>query len=174
LVAGVDGKPDLRKAIAEATKPLAYNIASGQYVIRNKATGKVMDVDVSWFQGQKDGQKLIQWSFHGGKNQKFDVVYVSDDSKGRRLYRLYPRHSGKVIEVEGASRANGGPARQWRRTGRSHQLFRIERIGDYYRIIAAHSGKALEVPNGSYSNGAQIAQRSYYQNPAQLWRFIQQ
>ncbi|MEL7354536.1 MAG: RICIN domain-containing protein [Cyanobacteria bacterium J06560_5] len=175
-------QPDLKKAVQEAIKPVSApsssavsRILEGDYVIQNQATGKVMDVDVSWFGGPDDGRKLIQWDFHGGWNQQFRVIYATDDSSGRPLYSLYPLHSAGIIEIGAASRTDGGLARQWRPTSRLHQFFRIERIGDSYRIIAAHSGKALEVPFGSFNhNGGQIAQRSWLNNDAQLWRLIEQ
>ena len=49
--------------------------------------GKVLDIDVSWFAGGNDGQRLIQWDFHGGRNQVFLVEAVDAHAGPREPLR---------------------------------------------------------------------------------------
>lgn len=60
-----------------------------------KSTKKAMDVSgVS----TANGAPLIQWTYLGGENQLFRPDHVSGG-----YYRLVAQHSGKVLDVEGAS-----------------------------------------------------------------------
>src|SRR5690606_19139020 len=61
-------------------------------------------------------------------------------------YQLISRHSGKAIDIEGASTADAARVIQWAPTGGQNQQFRFVPSGDgYYRIMARHSGKVLDV-----------------------------
>jgi hypothetical protein len=57
----------------------------------------------------------------GADNQKFSLVSV-----GGGYYNLVAKHSGKCIDVEGASTADGASLVQWPCNGGDNQKFSIE------------------------------------------------
>ncbi|MFD7487137.1 non-reducing end alpha-L-arabinofuranosidase family hydrolase [Streptomyces mirabilis] len=76
-------------------------------------------------------------------------------------YVLVNRGSGKVLDVVGASTADGAGLTQWTRTDSANQQFRfVDSGGGYYRLRAQHSGKVLDVLNYSTADHADIAQWS--------------
>ncbi|MGW8881146.1 non-reducing end alpha-L-arabinofuranosidase family hydrolase [Streptomyces mirabilis] len=76
-------------------------------------------------------------------------------------YVLVNRGSGKVLDVTGASTADGAGLTQWPRTDSANQQFRfVDSGGGYYRLRAQHSGKVLDVLNYSTADHADIAQWS--------------
>ncbi|HEU5129795.1 MAG TPA: RICIN domain-containing protein [Glycomyces sp.] len=74
-------------------------------------------------------------------------------------YQIVSRHSGKVLDVDERSTADGAGIVQWADTGQTNQQFRfLDSGGGYYRIQARHSGKVLDVFERSTENGADIVQ----------------
>ncbi|GAB2987072.1 non-reducing end alpha-L-arabinofuranosidase family hydrolase [Saccharothrix stipae] len=74
-------------------------------------------------------------------------------------YVLVNRNSGKALDVNGVSTANGGNLVQWSRTNANNQQFQfVDSGGGYYRLRARHSGKVLDVFNWSSADGASIVQ----------------
>ncbi|WP_078591700.1 RICIN domain-containing protein [Streptomyces megasporus] len=74
-------------------------------------------------------------------------------------YQLVSRHSGKALEIDGGSTANGAAVVQ--RTPRDvpHQQFRfVDAGGGHYTLLARHSGKALDVEARSTADGANVVQ----------------
>ncbi|MBC6981415.1 RICIN domain-containing protein [Caulobacter sp. 17J80-11] len=162
-------QPNLAGAIPIATAPSGSFSGPGNYVIRSRASGKVLDVDVSWFHGQDDGQRLIQWGFHGGANQVFSITANPDGS-----FSFRPTHTwSKCLDVAFASAADGAAVQQFAcNPAAANQHFRIETIGGAHRIVAVHSGKALDVPGFSRDDGARIQQFTPNMGANQLFDFI--
>ena len=76
---------------------------------------------------------------------------------------MISRHSGKSLDVEGISVANGARLIQWEYWGGGNQRFRLDPVGDgYYRIMIEHSGKCLDVEGISLENGVQVIQWEYW------------
>jgi hypothetical protein len=74
-------------------------------------------------------------------------------------YQLVARHSGRAIDIEGASTADAAMAIQWTPHNGQNQQFRFVPSGDgYYRIMARHSGKVLDVFEWNPNDGAEIRQ----------------
>ncbi len=72
---------------------------------------------------------------------------------------LMARHSGKVLDVAGASTTNGTPIIQFPANGQANQRFRIEPVGNgFVRLVAEHSGLVLDVAGASMDNGAPVIQ----------------
>jgi hypothetical protein len=81
------------------------------------------------------------------------------------------KHSGKVLDVEGVSTANGAKIQQWDYLGGDNQKWRLESVGGgYYRIVAQHSGKVLDVAGISTANGARIQQWDWLGGDNQKWK----
>jgi lysophospholipase L1-like esterase len=74
-------------------------------------------------------------------------------------YVLVNRGSGKVLDVSGASTADGAGLSQWIRHDNANQRFQfVDSGGGYYRLKAQHSGKVLDVLNYSAADHADIVQ----------------
>jgi serine protease len=160
-------QPDLRAAIPRATATGGFT-GPGIYVIRSKWSSKVLDIDISFFRGQDNGQPLVQQDFHGGLNQQFEIV-----SAGPGPFWIFPRHTRrKVLDVTAVSTADGAGLQQWSLVNGANQRFLIEPFNGYYRIMATHDGKVLDVTAFSRENGARIQQWTWRGGDNQLFEFI--
>ncbi len=67
--------------------------------------------------------------------------------------------SGKCLEIENSSTANGANAQQWLCVGQRGAVWRFVDLGNWtYGIVNVNSGKCLEVENGWKDNGAPVQQ----------------
>ncbi|MFF9691328.1 RICIN domain-containing protein [Streptomyces sp. NPDC014623] len=74
-------------------------------------------------------------------------------------YQLVSRHSGKAMEIDGGSTANGAALVQ--RTPRpvTHQQFQfVDAGGGHYQLRARHSDKVLDIEAKSTADGANVQQ----------------
>lgn len=91
----------------------------------------------------------------------------------RGVYTLTSQLSGKLLEISGASNADGANVVQWPDLGGPNQRWIIrEPINGYYSLINVQSGKALEVYELSTVNGANVVQYDYWQGDSQLWQIL--
>jgi hypothetical protein len=87
-------------------------------------------------------------------------------------YKLTVRHSGRVLDVNGAGTANGAAIQQWDYVGGDNQKWKLTSTGSgYYRITAKHSGKAVDVSGVSTTNGAELQQWDFGGGNNQQWCF---
>ncbi|GAB2868366.1 non-reducing end alpha-L-arabinofuranosidase family hydrolase [Lentzea nigeriaca] len=74
-------------------------------------------------------------------------------------YVLVNRNSGKALDVNGASTADGAKLVQWSRSNANNQQFQFVDAGSgYYKLRARHSGKLADVLGASTADGAAIVQ----------------
>lgn len=86
-------------------------------------------------------------------------------------YVLTSRHSGLVLDIDGASTAENAGLVQWNRTDATNQQFRfIDAGGGYYRIQSRHSGKVLGLQSQSTADGANVVQETDANATDQQWR----
>ncbi len=98
-----------------------------------------------------------------------NIQYAGANISG--TFTMTARHSGQLVDVSGASLANGGDVIQWPATGGNNQKWKIETTGGiYYSIINVNSGKALDVYGASTANGADIIQYDYKAGTNQQWK----
>ncbi|WP_295124847.1 RICIN domain-containing protein [uncultured Chitinophaga sp.] len=88
-------------------------------------------------------------------------------------YRITCRNSGKSLDVNGQSTANGGTIVQWDYWGGNNQQWKITSLGNgYFSIINRNSNKALDVNGSSTTAGTGIVQWDYSGGNNQQWRII--
>ena len=88
-------------------------------------------------------------------------------------YSILSKLSGKALDVEANSTANGGNIHQWTYYGNNNQKWIIDRINnDEFKITSVYSGKVLDVEGNSAENGANIHQWDYEGNSNQKWNII--
>jgi regulation of enolase protein 1 (concanavalin A-like superfamily) len=93
-----------------------------------------------------------------------NVTYENVSISGNSLqtipdgtYRIIARHSGKALDVTGASTADGANVEQWTYSGGTNQQWTLTNLGSgQYKIIGVGSGKSLDVANNSTADGANI------------------
>lgn len=74
-------------------------------------------------------------------------------------YRIVARHSNQVVDVVGASAADGAQIDQWPGSGGSNQHWMVTDNGSgYYTLRAIHSGKNLDINGFSSEDGAKLQQ----------------
>ncbi|GAA5045875.1 hypothetical protein HNP84_002539 [Thermocatellispora tengchongensis] len=89
-------------------------------------------------------------------------------------YRLVvARHSGKCLDIAGASTDNAARAIQFTCSGSSNQRWALIPTKDgFYHIVARHSGQCLEVARRSTDNGARVQQWPCSSAPHHQWRRV--
>ncbi|OXU15279.1 RICIN domain-containing protein [Sedimentisphaera salicampi] len=89
-------------------------------------------------------------------------------------YRITPQHSGKCIEVNGSSSADGANVEQNSFSGGENQQWKLEDAEEgFFRITPRHAqDKCLSVKNQSAGNGASLQQLSYTGHTSQKWRLV--
>lgn len=91
-----------------------------------------------------------------------------------QTYSLRARHSGKALDVNGASTEDGADVHQWTNYNTSNQHWILTDVGSgYYRVSPSHStGKALDVNGGSSADGANVQIWAYGGGYNQQWQFV--
>jgi uncharacterized protein (DUF1800 family) len=134
----------------------------GTYELIARHSTKCLDVDGA---STDDGAPLIQWSCHGGLNQRWRL-----ESTGDGYVRLIAMHSGKALDVDGASTSNGAPLIQWTPHNGINQHWQLQAVGGgYYTIAARHSGKVMDVGHALTTDGAPLLQWPANGNLNQQW-----
>lgn len=112
------------------------------------------------------GAAGYQTSDHHNAERVVNITWGDDvqpEIDGR--YVIVAKHSGKVLDVNGASLSGGANIQQWTYFGNTNQQWDVEPVpsttgGDYsyFTIRAAHSGQNLDLLNSSYNDGANVIQ----------------
>lgn len=159
--------------VAFATEAQAQFNGPGQYTITARISGRVLDVDSSWWSGHRPGQQLLQWDSHGGANQRFLFREVP---VGSGIYEIRAgQHPNLCLDVPGYGTADGTILAQWTCSiGNQHanQRFRVIPAGPagpdgriYYQILATHTASGFHVGNiagtDSLNNGARLVLKRY-------------
>jgi hypothetical protein len=99
------------------------SVGSGYYQIATKnAAGQVWDV-AGGTTATADGVKVALWGYNGGTNEQWQPVVVSGP-----FYRLVARHSGKCLDVNGASTADSVQLQQWTCNSSPAQSFSLAKV----------------------------------------------
>lgn len=94
-----------------------------------------------------------------GMEAEDSAIEVAEQPFRAGMYSISAKHSGKCLDVTGASGADGAKLIQWSCNGQNNQRFQAVDVGGgEYALIALHSGKCLDVTGASAANGAQLIQ----------------
>lgn len=150
--------------IPPSNPPEGQLIEGGIYIITNKNSGKVFDVEGN---SLDNGARIQQWDSFQSDNQKWVI-----ESSGTELYKITAVSSDKVMDVVDASDINNTEIQQWDYFGSNNQKWHIEYLENgYFNIISINSGKALDVLNQQTTNGARIVQLERNNSDSQKWSF---
>jgi endoglucanase len=88
-------------------------------------------------------------------------------------YRVTARHSGKVMDVIGASTSDSAEVKQWTYNGGMNQKWAFQDVGGgFFRLVNLNSGKCLDVSGASTADGANIIQFSCGSGTNQQWQMV--
>ena len=86
-----------------------------------------------------------------------------------RLLTVIAQHSGKCLDVSGASTDDRADIIQWQCHGGENQQWRVEAVTGGYQLVARHSGKCLDVRGESTNDGGSIIQWQCNSGANQTW-----
>ncbi|CAM5625801.1 RICIN domain-containing protein [Streptomyces tanashiensis] len=104
------------------------------------------------------------------------LLFVQDDSQaatvdGNAYYKLVSVRSGKVLDVNAFSTADGTRIQQWTDQNTANQQWRLRPAGDgYYELVNRNSGKVLGIAGGSTAQAAAAEQQTDSSSTSQEWR----
>ncbi|UQX04184.1 RICIN domain-containing protein [Streptomyces sp. RerS4] len=104
------------------------------------------------------------------------LLFVQEDSQaatvdGDAYYRLISVRSGKALDVNAFSTADGTRIQQWTDQNTANQQWRLKPTGDgYYELVNRNSGKVLGIAGDSTAQGAAAEQQSDSASTSQEWR----
>jgi len=104
------------------------------------------------------------------------LLYAQEDSQaatvdGTAYYRLASVRSGKVLDVNGYSTADGTRIQQWTDQNSANQQWRLKPAGDgYYELVNRNSGKVLGIAGDSTAQGAAAEQQTDSSATSQEWK----
>ncbi len=125
--------------------------------------GSGTNISLSTTNASGRDQLRYSWGLDGGGPTTPPATY----------YRLTARHSGKVMDVVGASTANNAEVKQYSWNGGANQKWRFEDVGGgYYRLVSQNSGKCLDVASASTADGANIIQYTCSSGTNQQWQWV--
>ncbi len=129
--------------------------------------------------GKTAGVNVIQWSYHGGDNQKWYIDKVtkefpepSKDYTG--TYNIRSQKSQLLMDVYNEGKDKGTNVIQWEANNGLNQRWNFEKLENgYYKITSVMSGMSLDVYNGGSDLGNRVIQWPYHGGTNQQWRIIE-
>ncbi|WP_405705766.1 RICIN domain-containing protein [Streptomyces sp. NBC_00069] len=104
------------------------------------------------------------------------LLFVQEDSQaatvdGNAYYRLVSVRSGKVLDVNAFSTADGTRIQQWTDQNTANQQWKLRPTGDgYYELVNRNSGKVLGMAGDSTAQAAAAEQQTDSSSTSQEWR----
>ncbi|MBT2539808.1 RICIN domain-containing protein [Streptomyces sp. ISL-44] len=104
------------------------------------------------------------------------LLFIQEDSQaatvdGNAYYRLVSVRSGKALDVNAFSTADGTRIQQWTDQNTANQQWKLRPTGDgYYELVNRNSGKVLGIAGDSTAQGAAAEQQTDSSSVSQEWR----
>ncbi len=104
------------------------------------------------------------------------LLFVQDDSQAATVdadayYRLISVRSGKALDVNAFSTADGTRIQQWTDQNTANQQWKLRPAGDgHYELVNRNSGKVLGIAGGSSAQAAAAEQQTDSSSTSQEWR----
>jgi len=110
-------------------------------------------------------------AFAGAGNEKAHMRFVISPSNNS--FKIINQHSGKLLEVAGASLGDGAKVQQHTANDGNNQLWKLLHHPDgYYTIVNNHSQKVLDVPDASSADNVKIQKFEQNGGSNQQWRLM--
>ncbi|MBC8134901.1 MAG: RICIN domain-containing protein [Fibrella sp.] len=136
------------------------NNIAGMHFIVSKQNG--IAIDTAGLFG--NNQRVVQWGFNGGQNQKWNFTQNADTS-----WNITSQSSWMALDCPGGSAANDLQMVQWSLNRDSNQRWWVDQQPDgSYRIWNQASGLSLD-NSSSPVNGYKLTQWPWNSGPQQRW-----
>ncbi|UYZ63734.1 RICIN domain-containing protein [Hymenobacter weizhouensis] len=163
------------KLLVDAWKSGDGNGGQGKITLE---AGKLYPIKLEYLEYGGNANVRLMWSLPNldvkvivPTTQLYPELPAAPAGPANGTYRLVARHSGKVLDVNGASQAEGAGIIQWSAHGGTNQHWQLTAVGNgFYKLVAVHSGKALDVDHSGTTNGTKIHQWTDNGSPAQRWK----
>jgi len=162
-IAGLTLWPETATAGAAATatqlKPVSADSSHGQGIFYLKAKHSRRCITVHGA-STGNGATIDQYSCVGQANQRWRVLVIAVVSN-KLSYTAYliAENSGKCMDVQGGSTANGAKVIQWSCNSRKNQIFNVQLLADGNVLIRPfHSNKCLDVEGAATGNNVRLIQ----------------
>lgn len=100
-------------------------------------------------------------------------IGTADSEVQAGVYSIIATHSGKCLDIRGASLADKAALDQYSCHHGPNQRFQILDLGNgEWAIVAQHSDKCLDVPGVTTANTVQLEQYTCHLGPNQRFRFV--
>jgi len=148
----------------------------GNYVFRNKHSGKVLDVPY----GLRDwGLQLWQYTWNEGPGQQWLIVEAQSSSQVNLnteiQYKIVSAQSGLVVDLYNWATGNDAPIAQWEWLNQDNQKWTIEPLAEadagFYRIHSVYTNKCMVVQYASQDDGGKIIQHDCNNTDNEKWKF---
>ncbi|MGH9157004.1 MAG: RICIN domain-containing protein [Acidimicrobiales bacterium] len=125
-----------------------------------------------------DGTAVVQAPITGSATQRWLAVALprpgADPAGGpdpaRDVFLIASAANGKVLDVAGASTADGAPVILWPWNGGRGQQWRLEPVEGGTRVVSVATGKVLDLAGSSSADGTPLVQWPWAATPSQLWQ----
>ncbi len=151
---------------ANGTDAQKWTIGAGGAIV-SKASGLALDVSGD---SQADGASLDTWTANGTAAQAFTVTKVGTVTNVSLIGTFTigsSLASGLVLDVSGASTADGANVQVW--DGGDQTFATTQLSSGYYVLTNIKTGKVLDVSGAGTANGTNVDQYGYNGTAAQLW-----
>ncbi|MBZ3906502.1 RICIN domain-containing protein [Streptomyces griseiscabiei] len=104
------------------------------------------------------------------------LLFAQEDSQAATIdsgayYRLVSVRSGKVLDVNGFSTADGTRIQQWTDQNTANQQWKLKAAGDgYFELVNRNSGKVLGIAGNSTARAAAAEQQTDSSATSQEWK----
>jgi hypothetical protein len=157
------GLPIPLKLLQGAKATEEKSIKSLLWRLANAIEANVPNNDVSNFTNTVRDFEL-KYNFEQNSKQ------LRKDPTPQKHYFIVAKHSGKCLDVDGASHNNATDVYQYELNGGHNQQWLLVQLSDgYYYIVARHSGKVLDVQDFSKDDCAKIFQYQLHGMDNQKW-----
>ena len=165
----------------KAQKWIAQKLSDGTFrLVSALDPSYVLDV---WGGKAANGTNVQLYQDNGSKAQRWKLENLTDtwkqlDQKAQANASALPDGeyilqtgvgSRKVLDISGASKANGANAQQYTTNMTAAQRWTVSHVNGYVVFTNKASGKALDVSSAKMSNGTNVQQYTRNNSRAQLW-----
>lgn len=163
------GQPDVEQVVNITWGEDVPPSLEGRYVIVNRASGKVLDVDQA---SRDNGGKIQQWGYTGAENQQWSVAPLVANGD-LSYFTICAVHCGKALDTANRNYEEAGPIQQWGEGEVDAQQWYFDYAGsnDFY-IRSRWSTKCLGIADESRNDGAPVQQFTKADKLSLKWRLV--
>lgn len=145
--------------------PIPTKVPTGVHLLAARHSGKALTARDN---GTANSTVIEQRAIADPSYDDSQQWVIEDLGTGQ--YRIRGAFSGRVVDINGASTANGAKVQLWDDVGGANQRFTLTPTGSgYFRLQPVHSGKTIAIGASSTTDGAAAIQWQNTGGHEQQW-----